>query len=139
MSSLLSQNNLSSSFNPVASVELNQNSESYIFRQTVNDDKVGLTVKYRSTESSILEKLQLSFIFIGLRDFQSVYPVQNSANQDGFLVSVGAIGLPFNSRVIGTAGNLLVDGFKAGESDLDLKTYNTQTNMGHVFCGLQNL
>ena len=83
--------------------------------------------------------MQLSFVFIGLRDFQPEYPVQNSVNQDSFLVSVGALGLPFNNRLISTAGSLLVDGFKSGENDLDLKTYNTQTNMGHVFCGLQSL
>ena len=108
-----------------------------LFKSTATDDTVGLPVRFTNLASapttSILNKIQLSFVYVGIRDFNSAtYPAQSPVLQDNFIHFGAVSGIPPLTTAIAAAtatGFNLINGVS--------NIYNTIDNeLAHAFCGL---
>lgn len=92
-----------------------------IFKDSVSDAQVGLPIKYTDVTgldtSGILLKLQLSFVFVGIRSYAAAtYPSQSPLFTDSFLY----FGFASDSTV----------------ADATYQRITTDGAMSHAFCGI---
>lgn len=92
-----------------------------IFKDSVSDAQVGLPIKYTDVagldSSGIMLKLQLSFVFVGIRSYDAAtYPSQSPLFTDSFLYF----------------------GFASGATvaDATYQRITTDGAMSHAFCGI---
>ena len=108
-----------------------------LFKSTATDTTVGLPIKFTNRASapttSILMKVQLSFLYVGIRDFNSAtYPAQSPVLQDNFIHFGAVSGIPPLTTPI-TAATATAFNLINGVSSI----YNTiDAELAHAFCGL---
>ena len=70
----------------------NPSADGYIFKKDATDSSVGLWIAYSTSKNTVdMEAVQLSFVFVGLRDYNkivvgdlSTYPTQSVLRRDDF-------------------------------------------------------
>lgn len=108
-----------------------------MYKSDANDQVVGPTVIFSNGGAAQTKQVQLSMVFVGLRTYGLTYP---NGISDSFIAATGGLGYP--AAPLTNAANPANDGLISPATTLlNIKNYNgnTDSNMGHLFCGFVEL
>lgn len=106
-----------------------------IYKTTSTDTQVGLFIRYGDAANGSLKKVQLSFVFIGVRSYtESSYPSQSPVELDDFIFFAGV------NYAINGDGVTSFFPFARPTSPTPLPpTYDDTKFLGNAFCGFNNI
>lgn len=126
----------------VSALSTTSTQANYLYQSGPTDGVVGPTILFAPTAGTdALVRVQLSMIFVGLRSYTpATYP---TGIPDSFIVAVAALGYT-GGGVLGAnlaGATNAMDGLKspAAGTPIDLWNYVPNSDLGHAFCGLQQI
>lgn len=129
----------------ISALQTTSSSPQYLYQANAADTIVGPTIIFDTSKAiaNIVKKIQLSLVFIGLKTFPTAASSYPQNIPDSFIVAIGGVGYTGTAIDTLTAGALAVtvleDALKTGAMDLNDYNGNTNTHMGHSFCGFTSI